>query len=101
MAPYLSVERIEKRYNDTQVLTDINLSVMKGEMICFLGPSGCGKTTLLRIIAGLETQNAGHITQDGRDISRLPRNCATTASCSSRMRCSPTSTCTTTSRTGS
>ena len=51
MAPYLSVERIEKRYNDTQVLTDINLSVMKGEMICFLGPSGCGKTTLLRIIA--------------------------------------------------
>ncbi|WP_310669552.1 ATP-binding cassette domain-containing protein, partial [Burkholderia multivorans] len=51
MAPYLSVERIEKRYNDTQVLSDINLSVMKGEMICFLGPSGCGKTTLLRIIA--------------------------------------------------
>ena len=72
MAPYLSVERIEKRYNDTQVLTDINLSVMKGEMICFLGPSGCGKTTLLRIIAGFETQNAGHIMQDGRDISRLP-----------------------------
>ncbi|MCA3847215.1 MAG: ATP-binding cassette domain-containing protein, partial [Burkholderia sp.] len=72
MAPYLSAERIEKRYNDTQVLTDINLSVMKGEMICFLGPSGCGKTTLLRIIAGLETQNAGHIMQDGRDISRLP-----------------------------
>ncbi|MBM2768448.1 putative 2-aminoethylphosphonate ABC transporter ATP-binding protein [Burkholderia anthina] len=72
MAPYLSVERIEKRYNDTQVLTDINLSVMKGEMICFLGPSGCGKTTLLRIIAGLEAQNAGHIMQDGRDISRLP-----------------------------
>ncbi|RAB79003.1 putative 2-aminoethylphosphonate ABC transporter ATP-binding protein, partial [Burkholderia multivorans] len=31
-----------------------------------------GKTTLLRIIAGLETQNAGHIMQDGRDISRLP-----------------------------
>ncbi|MCA8503148.1 putative 2-aminoethylphosphonate ABC transporter ATP-binding protein [Burkholderia multivorans] len=72
MAPYLSVERIEKRYNDTQVLSDINLSVMKGEMICFLGPSGCGKTTLLRIIAGLETQNGGHIMQDGRDISRLP-----------------------------
>jgi len=72
MAPYLCVERIEKQYNETPVLKDINLSVMKGEMICFLGPSGCGKTTLLRIIAGLESQTSGHITQDGRDISRLP-----------------------------
>ncbi|WP_179403022.1 putative 2-aminoethylphosphonate ABC transporter ATP-binding protein [Burkholderia guangdongensis] len=72
MAPYLSVERIDKRYNDTQVLRGISLSVMKGEMICFLGPSGCGKTTLLRIIAGLEAQTSGQITQGGRDISRLP-----------------------------
>src|SRR5690349_7230937 len=38
----------------------------------FLGPSGCGKTTLLRIVAGLETQDAGTIVQDGRDVSRLP-----------------------------
>src|SRR5438067_10618876 len=37
----------------------------------FLGPSGCGKTTLLRIVAGLETQDAGTIIQDGRDVSRL------------------------------
>src|SRR5438105_15051523 len=38
----------------------------------FLGPSGCGETTLLRIIAGLETQDIGTIVQDGRDVSRLP-----------------------------
>jgi len=46
--------------------------VRQGELVCFLGPSGCGKTTLLRIIAGLETQTAGRIVQNGRDISRLP-----------------------------
>ncbi len=44
----------------------------QGEFVCFLGPSGCGKTTLLRIIAGLETQSAGTILQGGRDISALP-----------------------------
>jgi iron(III) transport system ATP-binding protein len=48
------------------------LSVAQGELVCFLGPSGCGKTTLLRIIAGLETQNEGRIVQNGRDISQLP-----------------------------
>jgi iron(III) transport system ATP-binding protein len=46
--------------------------VSQGEFVCLLGPSGCGKTTLLRIIAGLETQSAGRIVQGGRDISALP-----------------------------
>ena len=40
--------------------------------MCFLGPSGCGKTTLLRVIAGLEAQDAGSIEIGGRDVSRLP-----------------------------
>jgi iron(III) transport system ATP-binding protein len=53
-------------------LRDVNLAVRQGELVCFLGPSGCGKTTLLRIIAGLETQSAGRIIQNGRDISALP-----------------------------
>ncbi len=43
-----------------------------GELVCFLGPSGCGKTTLLRIIAGLETQTRGRIVQNGRDVSHAP-----------------------------
>ena len=37
-----------------------------------LGENGCGKTTLLRIIAGLETQTAGQILQNGKDVSWLP-----------------------------
>ena len=44
----------------------------EGEFLSVLGPSGCGKTTLLRILIGLESQTAGEILLDGKDISRLP-----------------------------
>ena len=69
---YLHLEGIRKSFGSFQALHDIDLTIEKGEFVCFLGPSGCGKTTLLRIIAGLETQTAGRIHQAGRDISVLP-----------------------------
>jgi iron(III) transport system ATP-binding protein len=69
---YLRLEGIRKSFGPFEALRDIDLQIEKGEFVCFLGPSGCGKTTLLRIIAGLETQTAGRIHQAGRDISRLP-----------------------------
>jgi len=72
MGDYLRLEGIHKTFGSFQALADIHLSIAKGEFVCFLGPSGCGKTTLLRIIAGLEVQTAGRITQSGRDISTLP-----------------------------
>ena len=72
MTPYLKLEGIRKEFGSFTALHDIDLQIAKGEFVCFLGPSGCGKTTLLRIIAGLETQSAGRIEQAGRDISRLP-----------------------------
>ena len=43
---------IKKSYDQTAVLTDINLDIKHGEFLTLLGPSGCGKTTLLRLIAG-------------------------------------------------
>jgi iron(III) transport system ATP-binding protein len=70
--PFLRLEGIRKDFGAFTALRDIRLEVAQGEFVCFLGPSGCGKTTLLRIIAGLETQTAGSIRQGGRDISRLP-----------------------------
>ncbi len=69
---YLRLDGIRKNFGSFQALQDIHLAIEKGEFVCFLGPSGCGKTTLLRIIAGLETQTAGRIEQLGRDISVLP-----------------------------
>ena len=73
-APALEITGIHKNFETFSALRDVSLSVRPGEMLCFLGPSGCGKTTLLRIIAGLETQTSGRIVQNGRDISWLPAN---------------------------
>jgi iron(III) transport system ATP-binding protein len=69
---YLKLEGIRKSFGRFEALKGIALDVARGELMVFLGPSGCGKTTLLRIVAGLETQDSGAIIQDGRDISRLP-----------------------------
>ena len=53
----------------TEALHDVSFDVKDGEFVCLLGPSGCGKTTLLRIIAGLETQTSGEITLNGVPIT--------------------------------
>ena len=65
----LVLKDIAKSFGHFNALNNINLNIKEGEFVCFLGPSGCGKTTLLRIIAGLETQNQGQIIQHGKDIS--------------------------------
>jgi iron(III) transport system ATP-binding protein len=69
---YLHLAGITKTFGKFEALKSILLEVRRGELVVFLGPSGCGKTTLLRIVAGLETQDTGTIVQDARDISRLP-----------------------------
>ncbi|HSS70998.1 MAG TPA: ATP-binding cassette domain-containing protein, partial [Casimicrobiaceae bacterium] len=71
-AAYLKLSGVTKRFGKFTALSNIALTVERGKLVTFLGPSGCGKTTLLRIIAGLETQDEGAIVQGGRDISRLP-----------------------------
>ena len=70
--PYLKLAGVRKTFGRFTALEEIALAIDRGELVTFLGPSGCGKTTLLRIIAGLETQDSGVIVQDERDISWLP-----------------------------
>ncbi|AOG07924.1 ABC transporter ATP-binding protein [Bosea sp. RAC05] len=70
--PFLSLSGLTKRYGTATVVHDASLDVMRGELLCILGPSGCGKTTLLRLIAGFETADAGSIRQDGQEISAAP-----------------------------
>ena len=69
---YLVVDQLSKNFGSFQALRNISISIEEGEFIFFLGPSGCGKTTLLRCIAGLETQSSGSIFQKNVDISNLP-----------------------------
>jgi len=62
----LTVERASRTFaNGTQALADVSLQVGTGDFVALLGPSGCGKSTLLRLIAGLETPDAGAVRWDG------------------------------------
>jgi putrescine transport system ATP-binding protein len=69
----LVVDGITHRYPGGAIAVEnINLDVKGGEIIALLGPSGCGKTTLMRLVAGFETPDAGRILLDGADITHLP-----------------------------
>ena len=58
----LILENICKKYGEKTVLQDVSFVFPGGRRTCIMGPSGCGKTTLLRIILGLETSDAGTMT---------------------------------------
>ncbi|MEA3337745.1 MAG: ABC transporter ATP-binding protein [Chloroflexota bacterium] len=67
----LNVFDVSKSFGDTPVLQDVSFGADSGEIVCLLGPSGCGKTTLLRIVAGLETLDAGRVVFDGQDMATV------------------------------
>ena len=68
----IEVSGVGKRFGDFVALADIDLSIPTGQLTALLGPSGGGKTTLLRIIAGLESADAGHVVIEGTDATHLP-----------------------------
>jgi lipopolysaccharide export system ATP-binding protein len=68
----LAVVSIAKSYDKRQILSDISLSVARGEVVGLLGPNGAGKTTCFYSIMGLVKPDSGRIVLDGENITGLP-----------------------------
>ncbi len=72
MDDFLVIDAVRKSFGAQRVLDDVSLSIREGEIFSLLGPSGCGKTTLLRLLAGFDTPDAGRIHLAGKDLTALP-----------------------------
>ncbi len=70
--PYVEVSGLCRKYSDGFSLTDISLSLEKGEIYTLMGPSGSGKTSLLRNISGLDRPDNGKVIVDGVDVTDMP-----------------------------
>lgn len=85
----VSMEKITKSFGDNTVLSDLDLSVHKGEKLVLVGPSGSGKSTVLRVLMGLETPDSGTVRIHDRvlfsDTEPEPANRAERSSIQSKV----------------
>ena len=72
LSPLVELVGIRKDFDGKTVISDLDLTINNGEFLTLLGPSGCGKTTVLRLIAGLESVDAGQIHLENQDITHIP-----------------------------
>jgi lipopolysaccharide export system ATP-binding protein len=68
----LDVRGLGKSYRRRPVLRDVSMKLHRGEVVGLLGPNGAGKTTCFYAVAGLVPPDAGTVTVDGQDVTRLP-----------------------------
>jgi len=69
---FVRIEGVVKRFGAITAVAGVDLDIEQGELFALLGGSGCGKTTLLRLLAGFETPDAGRILIDGEDMTGVP-----------------------------
>jgi nitrate/nitrite transport system ATP-binding protein len=73
MSAYLQIDHLSKTFTrgsqETEVLHDITLAVMKGDYVSIIGHSGCGKSTLLNIVAGLVPSTTGGVLVENREVN--------------------------------
>ena len=67
----LKINGLTRSYGNQTVVDNLEFAVNEGEFVALLGPSGCGKSTSLKMIAGLETPDAGSIELEGKNITHL------------------------------
>lgn len=67
----LDIQKLNKKYHETEVLKNISEIVEKGQVICVIGPSGAGKSTFLRCLTLLEQPSDGHVLFEGTDLTNL------------------------------
>ena len=69
---WLTAVNVQKSYRGRKVVKGVSIATGRGEAVGLLGPNGAGKTTVFYMITGLVPADAGRITLDGRDVTRLP-----------------------------
>ena len=68
----IQINNLKKRYGQREVVSDISMSLNKGEVIGLLGPNGAGKTTTFYMITGMIRVTSGTISLDNQDITNIP-----------------------------
>ena len=69
---YIQIASLSKSFGSVAAVRDFNLEIGADEMVALIGPSGCGKSTTLRMVAGLDLPDSGHIHIDGQDVTYAP-----------------------------
>src|SRR5438128_802651 len=68
---HVLLKNLNKSFDGTHAVKDVNLEIRDHEFVVLVGPSGCGKTTTLRMVAGLEDITSGEISIDGKVVNDL------------------------------
>ena len=97
MTSALELRQVSKTYgsgaSEVHALTEVDLTVERGELVAVMGPSGSGKSTLLTIAGSLEVPSNGQVLVDGVDLAASPARIARRCDADRSATCSRTSTC--------